>query len=108
MSFTKIVYVKPITIITTTIPFMQKRHLSKANKEYIDRMNQNKHDKDLAFMTGFIISSIVPYSIFIGSLSSVYTETRMLKMIAHMNTMVFDKQDNFAKEPFHTRYFFSP
>jgi len=102
---------KPMNMATTIInirralPLVQQRHLSNANKTYIDRMGQSIHDKDLAFITGFIISSIVPYSIFIGSLSSVYTETRMLKTIDHMNTMVFDKQNDFVKQKFHTRYF---
>ena len=84
---------------------IQKRQLSKANKTYIERMGQNIHDREFAFWSGFVISSIVPYSLFIGSLASVYTETRMLKMIDGMNQMVSNKQDDFAKQSFHTRYF---
>ena len=88
-----------------SVQYIQKRQLSKANKTYIERMGQNIHDRDFAFWSGFVISSIVPYSLFIGSLSSIYTETRMLKLTDSINQMVSNKQDEFAKQSFHTRYF---
>ena len=102
MSFTKTMNMARMLPSVQTI---QKRQLSKANKTYIERMGQNIHDREFAFWSGFVISSIVPYSLFIGSLASVYTETRMLKMIDGMNQMVSNKQDDFAKQSFHTRYF---
>ena len=89
----------------TSVTLYQKRYISKVNKNYIERMDQSKHDKEFAFWSGFIISSIVPYSIFIGSISSIYTERHMLNTIDHMNQMVFLKQDAFVKQPFHQRYF---
>lgn len=91
--------------VLPAVTLYKTRYLSKANKTYIERMGQNMYDKDLAFMTGFIVSSIVPYSIFIGSISSLYTERSMLKTIKHMDHMIFDKQDDFAKQTFHKRYF---
>jgi|688.fasta_scaffold29020_6 hypothetical protein len=86
----------------TSVTLYQKRYISKVNKIYIERIGQSKHDKEFAFWSGFIISSIVPYSIFIGSISSIYTERHMLKTI---DQMVFLKQADFVKQSFHQRYF---
>jgi hypothetical protein len=48
--------------INNNISFIQKRNLSEVNQKYIDLMKQNKHDKELAFWGGFIVSSIImPY-----------------------------------------------
>ena len=107
-AFVKTINMNMIINVARALPsvqHIQKRHLSKANQKYIDLMNQNIHDRDFAFWSGFIMSSIVPYSIFVGSFASICTENRMLKTIDYMNQMVFNKQDEFAKQKFHTRYF---
>ncbi len=90
--------VKVLPTMTTTL--YQKRYISKVNKIYIEHLGQSVHDKEFAFWSGFIVSSFVPYSIFIGSLSSLYTERHMLKTIGQI-----DKQDIFVKQPFHQHYF---
>ena len=61
----------------TPVTLYQKRYIRKVTTTYIKCMGQNKHD----------------------------TERHMLKTSEHMNQMEFAKQDEFAKQPFHERYF---
>ena len=101
----------------TNISFIQKRNLSEVNKKYIDLMEQNIHDKDLAFWGGFIASSILmPIGGCIGILSSLYTESVMLKNINEierlnrlhkMNEIPLDKINVFVNQPSHKYYFVS-
>lgn len=97
--------------------FIQKRNFSEVNKKYIDLMEQNKHDKELAFWGGFIASSIImPYGGCIGILSSFYTESVMLKNVKEMesltrlhkmNEIPLDKINVFVNQPSHKYYFVS-
>jgi hypothetical protein len=107
----------PNNITTVSTLLIQKRNLSEVNQKYIDLMEQNKHDKELAFWGGFIVSSIImPYGGCIGILSSLYTESIMLKNIKEMerltrlhkmNEIHLDKINVFVKQPSHKYYFVS-
>ena len=97
--------------------FIQKRNISEVNKKYIDLMEQNIDDKKLAFWGGFIASSVImPYGGCIGILSSLYTESVMLKNINEierltrlhkMNEIPLDKINVFVNQPLHKYYFVS-
>ena len=96
---------------------IQKRNFSEVNKKYIDLMEQNIDEKKLAFWGGFIASSIImPYGGCIGILSSLYTESVMLKNINEierltrlhkMNEIPLDKINVFVNQPSHKYYFVS-
>ena len=104
------------TTNTNTL-FIQKRNFSEVNKKYIDLMEQNIDEKKLAFWGGFIASSIImPYGGCIGILSSLYTESVMLKNINEierltrlhkMNEIPLDKINVFVNQPSHKYYFVS-
>ena len=104
------------TTNTNTL-FIQKRNFSEVNKKYIDLMEQNIDEKKLAFWGGFIASSIImPYGGCIGILSSLYTESVMLKNINEierltrlhkMNEIPLDKINVFVNQPLHKYYFVS-
>ena len=101
----------------TNTLFIQKRNFSEVNKKYIDLMEQNIDDKNLAFWGGFIASSIImPYGGCIGILSSLYTESVMLKNVKEMerltrlhkmNEIPLDKINVFVNQPSHKYYFVS-
>lgn len=103
--------------VNTNTSFIQKRNFSEVNKKYIDLMEQNIDDKNLAFWGGFIASSIImPYGGCIGILSSLYTESVMLKNINEierltrlhkMNEIPLDKINVFVNQPSHKYYFVS-
>ena len=104
---------------TNIIPtlFIQKRNISEVNTKYIDLMEQNIDDKKLAFWGGFMASSILmPYSGCIGLISSLYTESVMLKNVKEMeritrlhkmNEIPLDKINVFVNQPLHKYYFVS-
>ena len=101
----------------TNTLFIQKRNFSEVNKKYIDLMEQNIDEKKLAFWGGFIASSVImPYGGCIGILSSLYTESVMLKNIKEierltrlhkMNEIPLDKINVFVNQPSHKYYFVS-
>ena len=103
--------------VNTNTSFIQKRNFSEVNKKYIDLMEQNIDEKKLAFWGGFIASSIImPYGGCIGILSSLYTESVMLKNINEierltrlhkMNEIPLDKINVFVNQPLHKYYFVS-
>ena len=103
--------------VNTNTSFIQKRNFSEVNKKYIDLMEQNIDDKNLAFWGGFIASSIImPYGGCIGILSSLYTESVMLKNVKEMerltrlhkmNEIPLDKINVFVNQPSHKYYFVS-
>ena len=101
----------------TNTLFIQKRNFSEVNKKYIDLMEQNIDEKKLAFWGGFIASSVImPYGGCIGILSSLYTESVMLKNVKEMerltrlhkmNEIPLDKINVFVNQPSHKYYFVS-
>ena len=103
--------------VNTNTSFIQKRNFSEVNKKYIDLMEQNIDEKKLAFWGGFIASSVImPYGGCIGILSSLYTETVMLKNVKEierltrlhkMNEIPIDKINVFVNQPSHKYYFVS-
>ena len=103
--------------VNTNTSFIQKRNFSEVNKKYIDLMEQNIDEKKLAFWGGFIASSVImPYGGCIGILSSLYTESVMLKNINEierltrlhkMNEIPLDKINVFVNQPSHKYYFVS-
>ena len=103
--------------VNTNTSFIQKRNISEVNTKYIDLMEQNIDEKKLAFWGGFIASSIImPYSGCIGLISSLYTESVMLKNINEMerlnrlhkmNEIPLDKINVFVNQPLHKYYFVS-
>ena len=103
--------------VNTNTSFIQKRNFSEVNKKYIDLMEQNIDEKKLAFWGGFIASSVImPYGGCIGILSSLYTESVMLKNIKEierltrlhkMNEIPLDKINVFVNQPSHKYYFVS-
>ena len=103
--------------VNTNTSFIQKRNFSEVNKKYIDLMEQNIDEKKLAFWGGFIASSVImPYGGCIGILSSLYTETVMLKNVKEierltrlhkMNEIPLDKINVFVNQPSHKYYFVS-
>ena len=103
--------------VNTNTSFIQKRNFSEVNKKYIDLMEQNIDEKKLAFWGGFIASSVImPYGGCIGILSSLYTESVMLKNVKEMerltrlhkmNEIPLDKINVFVNQPSHKYYFVS-
>jgi hypothetical protein len=91
-------------IIKSTI-LVQKKHLSNLNEKYIKLFGQNIDEKNLAFWTGFIVSSVVPLNFIISGITHLHTEHHMLKNIEKIQHLPLNLQQPFAKESIHKNYF---